>query len=338
MKTKRLFYLDFIRVVSILFIVIFHFNYAMVIHSITGKVVLISTYKNVNLGQAGVSMFFIISGAALMHTYENYICLFYYYKKRFLSIFPVYWTTYLIAFLYLFGTNKNLNPFTRWTLLLTALGFDGYTLYAIPNFYIIGEWFLGCLIIYYLIFPFLRHTVIKYPKIIAILSTLIYFIIVITYHFKMPIERNIFTRLPEFLLGMYFVRYLKKFNHFYLVSSAIIIIIMLSVNFNINVMYKYTIVGFTSFIIFWYIGQSIKSEKVKKIIFDASKYVFVLYLVHHLIIHQILAKFEGRTLSDLESLTLFVFVLAIIIAISVGLNKMYGSVVKHYKNLLIDKI
>lgn len=43
----------------------------------------------------------------------------------------------------------------RWTLVLSVLGLDGYALPYTPTFYKVGEWFLGCLILLYVLFPLL---------------------------------------------------------------------------------------------------------------------------------------------------------------------------------------
>lgn len=63
---KRVFYLDFIRALSALFIIVFHFNCSIGGHEIYKSVsnipIIFYEYKNGNLGQIGVSLFFIISG------------------------------------------------------------------------------------------------------------------------------------------------------------------------------------------------------------------------------------------------------------------------------------
>ena len=91
MNQRRVFYLDFIRVVSILFIFIYHFNIAMEDFNISVPFSLLTNTCNVTLGHIGVSLFLLLSGASLTYTYPKYKTLKEFYKKRFLSIFPAFW-------------------------------------------------------------------------------------------------------------------------------------------------------------------------------------------------------------------------------------------------------
>ena len=67
MKRERLFYLDLIRVISMLLIVIYHFPLPLYIR---GTDVLHST-ANSRWGVAVVYVFFMISGAALFRRYRD---------------------------------------------------------------------------------------------------------------------------------------------------------------------------------------------------------------------------------------------------------------------------
>lgn len=70
---KRINYLDFIRAFATISIVIFHFNCSIGAHAIYSNAsrvpIVFYEYKNGNLGQIGVSLFFILSGASLMYVY-----------------------------------------------------------------------------------------------------------------------------------------------------------------------------------------------------------------------------------------------------------------------------
>ncbi len=103
---------------------------------------------------------------------------------------------------------------SKVSFLLTIFGMDGYFFYKINDFYILGEWFLGCIILLYLCFPILRILLLKYPKRLFTFVILLYFFVVHRYIFRMEIDRNILTRLPEFVIGMYFAQYIKKLNLF----------------------------------------------------------------------------------------------------------------------------
>ena len=64
MNQRRVFYLDFIRVVSILFIFIYHFNIAMEDFNISVPFSLLTNTCNVTLGHIGVFRPYAHSGSA----------------------------------------------------------------------------------------------------------------------------------------------------------------------------------------------------------------------------------------------------------------------------------
>ncbi|WP_052098908.1 acyltransferase family protein [Paenibacillus stellifer] len=267
-KKERLFYLDFIRALSVLSIVIFHFNASLGTRTIGIIKIFFDTYPNGNLGRIGVSLFFIISGAALMYTYKNDFAIKKYIKKRFLSIYPIFWTAYALVLLYYFYKYYALNPFSpqvpKWTFVLSILGMDGYLVALIPNYYMIGEWFLGCIILLYICFPFLRILLMKFPKTLIFCSVSIYFVVVQFYFFNIQIDYNILTRLPEFIFGMCFVQYIKKVNIYQFIISTLIVVLLFTKEINIPYMYIITITGISLFFLLAYIGQLIKIEKIKK--------------------------------------------------------------------------
>ena len=69
----RVKYLDFIRAFSTVAIIVFHFNCSIGLHHTYAgdKHIIFYDYLNGNLGQIGVSLFFILSGASLMFTYSK---------------------------------------------------------------------------------------------------------------------------------------------------------------------------------------------------------------------------------------------------------------------------
>ena len=80
-------------------------------------------------------------------------------------------------------------------------------LYKIPNFYILGEWFLGLIISLYLIFPFLRVAFLKYQYFTFLACVCVVLLIQRYYQFDMDISRFPLSRLLEFVLGMSFIHF-----------------------------------------------------------------------------------------------------------------------------------
>ncbi|MFL1676638.1 acyltransferase family protein [Paenibacillus dendritiformis] len=322
MKKERVFYLDFIRALSMLSIVIFHFNASVGARSIGVTKVFFDSYPNGNLGRIGVSLFFILSGAALMLTYKKGLSIRNYLKRRFISIYPMFWIAYAIVFLYYFYKYFAINPFSpevpKWTFALSIIGLDGYLVSLIPNYYILGEWFLGCIIIFYCLFPILRILLVKYPKSLAIAAIAIYFIVVQNYIFKIQIDYNILTRLPEFLFGMYFVQYFKRVNIYMFSGSLIVVVFMLIVEIPINYMYTISMFGISLFVVLAFVGQYIKNVRIHKPFLLISKYSFAIFLIHHVITEQLLVRFTERVITPIETYCLF-----IIVCIVIGIASFY---------------
>ena len=110
MKKERIFYLDFIRAFATIVIILTHFN-AMYLYlpvPTPEKAVITTKVANIYIGSFGVTLFFIISGAALMYVYDNECKLKSFYKKRFITIYPMFWIGYTLAFLYRFYINRGM--------------------------------------------------------------------------------------------------------------------------------------------------------------------------------------------------------------------------------------
>ena len=74
---------------------------------------------------------------------------------NFLAIYPLFWLCFFPIFIYsdiICGNNEGVAP---WKLLLSIVGVDGYFQSFTPTFYKIGEWYLGCILFLYAVFPVL---------------------------------------------------------------------------------------------------------------------------------------------------------------------------------------
>ncbi|MEW9924033.1 acyltransferase family protein [Clostridium butyricum] len=336
MKKERVFYLDFIRGISVIFIVVFHYNIALSTHLISGNEILFTNYKNGSLGQIGVSLFFIISGAALMYTYEKNFSIKEYIKKRFISIYPMFWIAYTITFLYLFYINRMINrDIPKNRILLTLIGFDGYSLYKVPNFYLLGEWFLGCIILCYIFFPILRRLLLDKPKTLILCVVVFHIIFVKYYNFTMQIDRNIFNQLPSFIFGMFFIKYLKKINIYEFTICMITCILMFTISIPINGMYKVTIMGVSSFGVLVYISQYLDIHIFKYIFYLIGKYSYAIFLVHHVTIDRLMTRFNSSAITRFESYCLFIIIVSIIIFFSLVLYYLNNIILRKYKHSIV---
>ena len=209
-KKKRNFSLDFIRAIACTMIVIFHFAIGTTKLYPEGIIL-----KNYSLGNLGVSLFIILSGAALSLSHKK-ISYKEYLIKRIKAIYPLFFICTLlfgiINFMY-FPHIFDAVPCQR--IIYTILGVDGLLSYKFTTFNIVGEWYLGCIIILYLIYPFIKKLIDKFPKITFIGLLALYILTTQFYCFDLTIDRNPIVRLFDFALGIYFVKLFidKPFNN-----------------------------------------------------------------------------------------------------------------------------
>lgn len=147
--------LDFSRDLAAIFILAYHF----IIESNTAAYICFSPFILQMFsfwGSIGVNLFFLLSGACLTHRWQNRWNLEEYVKGRILAVYPDFWVIFFSLFVYgevLHGNNASV---PKWKLIFSIIGVDGYMQQFTSTFYKIGEWFLGCLLILYFLFPIFR--------------------------------------------------------------------------------------------------------------------------------------------------------------------------------------
>lgn len=334
MKKERIFYLDLIRALCVMIITTYHFNLLINRENflISGK--LIEKYANGDFGQFGVVLFFMISGAALMYTYEEHLELKEYFVKRIIGIFPMFYISYIVASFCLFFINRSItHTAPKWTYILTILGMDGYLNKVIENNYLLGTWFLGCIILIYLCFPLLRRLLIKYPKLSIIFIIVYYIIFIENYSMQIKMECNFLSRIPDFFLGMYFMYVIKKVNLREFILAIIFAVVIFVNPLAINRIYKVTVMGGAMFYILVYISQIINNNKIKNIVSIFSKYSFSIFLVHLVVLKQVLNYFKGKSYTLMEIMYIYIIYLGIIFIFAIPIEK----ISKKLSSFLLDK-
>lgn len=105
--------------------------------------------------EVGLAWFFLLSGAALCLQWQGRFDARRYFVGRAAATYPAFWLGFGALFLYgevLHGNNADI---PRWRVIFSVLGLDGYLAPVTVTFYKIGEWFLGVILILYLVFPLL---------------------------------------------------------------------------------------------------------------------------------------------------------------------------------------
>ena len=327
----RVFYLDLIRALAAVLIVLTHFNYHLREHG--GGYVLTFQPFGVYVGALGVSLFLIISGAALTLTYRRPINLKRFYWKRFLNIYPMFWTAWLLGTLYYFlifnGRPPNAAPAKSF--IFTLLGVDGLVAaFGWPTMYLLGEWFLGFILLYYLVFPALLWAIDRYPIVTgaAILAAYAATVIVMQRYFAgYPSAMILTTRLPELAFGSYFVLYGRRVHWATVIPAVAVLAISAMLPEEIPEDVATTLVGISAFLILVVVGRYVAIQPVRVLVDLIAKYSYPIFLVHHVVILLVLQKVDVYGFYPIQRYILLAADFVLIFALSVALEKVTAIVV-----------
>lgn len=342
---NRVYSMDFIRAIATLFIFTFHFDMG----SPESPLRIYSSnifFHNIDMGSMGVTLFFILSGCGLMYSQRNrQFSLKAYYINRFWAIFPPFWISYVFCRL-LFETfiPHLFDSVPKRYYFLTLIGMDSFLSYKLPNFAMIGEWFLGCIIIIYIMYPLLRICVIKWPYLTLLFSFILHEVLRFYYPFEISPLWNPLVRVVEFVFGMFFAQLiLDKSLNFSpkqsTVISAFSLIILCFLFFadysklNIWVMDVILICGIFLFFFLFEVGKHFSLSPIKKVVDFISHYSFNIFLVHHPIEMLFAAYFRTQTLSTLHLICVYLYYVLLIILLGIFLQKITENVVNILKHL-----
>lgn len=207
-KQNRIPGIDFIRIVCAIGIIIHHYS----CHSV-GSYKPLTVYANGNAGFIVVQVFFMVSGLVLYHNYPKVERPGVFYYKRFISMFPAFYLAFAAFYMdNVFRTGKVFYLGHPLKLLETLIGMDGYLYYRDPgNYYILGEWFLGAIIILYLLYPMLAWLIDKSMPVAVILVAGLYLFFLSTDFWVIAHERNMISCLLAFFIGIVFGKYKALF-------------------------------------------------------------------------------------------------------------------------------
>ena len=210
-------------------------------------------YKTANSawGFLFVTAFFNISGSVLYFNYPTLISKKRFYYKRWKSIFPSFYKTY----------------------------------------YLVGEWFLGAIIIIYFIYPLLLWFMNKNIFIFNLIIYSGYFLMYKTKIFIISNTNNLITCTYSFYFGMIAIKYRKFFfeNKYVFIFSLSLLIFLCLVKINSSFILLCQIQGFSLYIVLIQLGGYIMSKKFSVIFNKISNLSYSIYLFHHHIIQDVQA-------------------------------------------------
>lgn len=305
---------NFIKAICAIGIIVYHIS----CHLDSKEFLPLYGFANGDWGSVFVTIFFIVSGGLLYYNYSESMDILKYYKKRWRSIFPMFFIVYF--FIELLNCILNGSIFYRGNLLpyiYTFLGMDGYLVgSSVETYYIVGEWFLGAIILLYVLFPF----VFKIFNKNSVLTSGIYIVLYIVF-LDIPIInpypfRSLTSCLVSFVCGMMLVKYKDKIDKSWLaiISFAVCIIMaFIKLPFSSNV--GVHLMGVAAYIVLYVSGQWImKFSVVCKIFTKLGKLSYAVFLVQHIIIYRVLQLWNPDSVVMIFALSLLIIIVIFMVA------------------------
>lgn len=325
---KKYCFIDVIRLLSMLGIVYYHMLMSLYLCGIRQLDSIHGLFEtpNMHIATVGVGLFFMISGAGLMLSSqkEEHLNLKKYYFKRFLRIlvpFYVVYLLYLITFICLTGESLsgiykgNINPLS---IIFTLLGMDAYiSSFGLPTYSLgIGEWFLGALVLMYLIFPLLRWGLRKNKWIMLSIMSIYYVIILCVYDYfpfatTVPGFVNFLCKVYEFFLGMFLITVIDRLpKKICLLLTIPVIVFYLIFPIPLREYVSYDLIILTqnlSFFLFFAGLEGVfnKIPHVIKCITFLGGFSYEFFLLHHKIIDYMTLQHIGVPFGNIDILVLF---------------------------------
>lgn len=339
-KKPRLFYLDWIRAIAAILIVVTHFNNPY----LESTRFFVNRPFGIYIGGLGVSLFLIISGAALMYNYgdRESLDLRTFYTKRAKTLYPMFWVAFVVANILLFIRNNGyiFVPRHKITAIFSLFGMDGYaSAFGVGTFYVLGEWFLGFIILFYIVFPLLRVGVNKMPIATVCIVLALYAATVAFFTFyqipRVPSDILLTTRLPELVFGMIFVKFIKKVPH-WLAAVSFVILALQQLTHILKDNIAVTVVGIFAFLLLSYIGELVKSFKpLSACTKFISAYSYPIFLVHHVLIMQVFTVIYPVWLNRWQAYGLLIAEFVVILVLSVILKRFTNLIVGFVSKYLV---
>lgn len=309
MKKPRLFYLDFIRAVALVCILVVHFNAAVTGYftypaKLFGSVLPGGIY----LGDFGSSLFFMVSGAALYYTAKSPFSALAFYKKRAGAVYPLFWLAWLLWFPVRFLTQPGSYAGAKTiTLLLTVVGLDNFAVaggWVAQDFACVGEWFLGSILFLYLLFPLLKKGLARRP----VLTWGVCLLLCLPVHLLGLDGRLVAVHLLEFLFGMTVVAHFTPTPRTALVLlawPALALLVGQGGLYPIDGKLLCALVAAVAYLGLGGVACLVDMPLPRRICAGLTKYAYAVFLVHHVLILKMVEGFDLAALSRRDTALLF---------------------------------
>jgi|GEM_PF-1265080 len=209
---------DLIRCFSALMIIAFHFSGQTRTYENMEEFPHFFTFSLSEWGYVAVIMFFMLTGSTLFGRYnrfDSFKSLGSFYKSRFLRLFPMFWMIWIYLYtLDVLQVHKFFYRENKWSIILSVFGMDGYmSIHGLKTYYQIGEWFLGALVLIYILYPIIAK-LFQQGIFFKILIPVGFAAAYVYFSFYGPgrilSQRNIASCLTYVVLGMLFEKFRKR--------------------------------------------------------------------------------------------------------------------------------
>lgn len=289
-KKERLIGIDFARAFCAVGIIAYHFYCHSESHYKP-----IHEYANGAWGGLLVAVFIMISGAMLYYNYPEVGSLKTFYFKRLKTLLPAFYIAYLYFYLEMvYATGTPFFAGNPAKLLLTVVGMDGYLLYLGGNYYLIGEWFMGIILILYLLYPVLAWGLRKNPLVTGLVMLVAYGWLCLTNIFQINIDCNVISCAASFFMGMLLVKYKKQLldNRWLLIPAALLSVVLyifeLPYSYNLHNISVH-VFGFCLLLLLYHIGCVLmKVPALGRLIAVMGALSYPVFLLQHRVILKVL--------------------------------------------------
>lgn len=307
----RIKYFDIIKFFAVTFVLVCHYSRTLEAYGIQYSwKILPDELFHVYTGTVGSMLFFIISGCVLAYNYKTVDDMKRYYWKRFIGIYPMFWLSFFIFFCLSFYVNRGYDKNVPvYRIIYSILGIDGVVTAFVPTFFTVGEWFLGVIIVLYIIYPWLARAICRFPGFVVISSFLAAIICgyTISVYCHIPMITDFLTGLCLFVYGIYFTsRELKVRVGMFSLSSAILLISALwkiSPSFSVA---QNIFVGICLFHVLVFLFERIECRVIDWLGKMISRYCYAIFLVHHRVMILMTRRFSHEVFGRIDTGLLFI--------------------------------
>lgn len=273
---------DFARAICTVGIIFFHFSEASACFDLKMNL----GHLEAGWGYLFVTAFFMISGALMYYQHDTVESIREFYVRRWLTIFPSFFAVYVPLFLLQVIQNRRFFFRGRpWTIILSIVGLDGYFSQSISDYYLVGEWFLGAILILYALYPLLLRFFNRSVTGVWAVCLLLFFLCMNRTLLSVSPLANIFSCLLSFVAGMLVMRFQLYRQVGISLGCAIFLIVVQFVRLPINPNILMHAAGFAFFFVVVQIGEWLtRSSRMARVSEVICSITYEIYLIHHIVI------------------------------------------------------